>query len=222
MVSNNERELANRLIKGTFLFETGVNLSIMFCLETIIVNAGTLPNAYSEKAIEHFQQLLASNSVEVALSDLITEEYIVKLGDNPAYLDSILSLLDGPLSFEIAFFFTVLDPDFRQSIYLHCLELVSRYRGSIPEKVAVSLIKKVLRLGEKTLFADKRFTVPFSDDKRLELEKDFKEYLGRYRASSQEEIRNQKIRHNDQIKKKYESPLSIIIDIFFDFHPFKC
>ena len=196
MLNSHDKELANRLIKGTFLFETGINLSIMFCLESIMVQSVVLPRDLSKVATQHFQDLLSTNDLVDEMVDEVTEEYSSKMGDNAQHLDSILSLLDGPLSFEIALFFTILDPDFRKIILHRCLELATRYRGSISEEMAKSLVNKLLLYGERKIFSGRLFEVPVDKETRKELESDFMEYLGRYRASSQEEINDQKIRFN--------------------------
>ncbi len=191
-----EGDLSRRLISSTFFVETGINISLMFCLDTLMVDTYSLTGSYKQEAATHFRNLLTSNEVAEGVADRVVEFFSSTYKDSPLHLESILALLDSALSFDIAFFFTILDPEKRDAIRNKCIELVPRYRGILSEADATKLVGKMLDFAEERVFSDKRFAVLLPDDKLAELDADFKEYLRKYRDSSSEEIQEQKVRYN--------------------------
>ncbi|RKY20035.1 MAG: hypothetical protein DRP90_03925 [Planctomycetota bacterium] len=193
-------EFSLRLIESTFLLETGINISLMFCLETLMVDTSLLAENYRRKAISNLQEMLSTNELVSKTAERINEFYTATFGDSPSHLDSILSILDGPISFEASFYFAVLDPDLRTEIRFKCLETAPRYRGNLTDAQARNLLEIVFRTCDELLYKDRRFSVLLTPEKREELERDFKEYLKRYKDSTQDEIQSRKVK----VKIAYE------------------
>ena len=58
MTPRGDSELALRLLKDSFFLGTGINISMMFCLETFIVETTDLPGYYKNEVVARFQALL--------------------------------------------------------------------------------------------------------------------------------------------------------------------